>query len=195
MKCKVFIVSVILVCTLLAGSSLAHKKVVVIPLVEDKHTCTGTLVGTRWCDNGNQTVTDMTTGLVWLKHADWGETRPWRSPVGYSDAHMRAGILDEGEVVHIGIGNYKFILNDGSDLGDWRLPTKTELYNLANGTEAVRSSNMRAFRGVKSWTYWSSSTFWSGVISDAWVVYMSSGTALYDEKIYSHYVWPVRGGN
>ena len=31
-------------------------------------TCTGTMNGTRWCDNGNGTVRDMTTGLIWLKN-------------------------------------------------------------------------------------------------------------------------------
>lgn len=35
-------------------------------------TCKGTLYENRWCDNGNGTVTDLTTCLVWLKKADWG---------------------------------------------------------------------------------------------------------------------------
>ena len=36
-------------------------------------TCEGTVsAGGRWCDQGDGTVKDMTTGLVWLKKADWG---------------------------------------------------------------------------------------------------------------------------
>ncbi len=33
--------------------------------------CIGTLNGTRWCDQGDGTVKDMTTGLVWFKDAGW----------------------------------------------------------------------------------------------------------------------------
>lgn len=81
--------------------SAQQNRVVVIPLIEDGITCSGTLVGTRWCDNGDQTVTDMTTGLVWLKHADWGGTMPWRSntPGDLNDANSRAAILRNGDVV------------------------------------------------------------------------------------------------
>ncbi len=122
-------------------------------------TCEGTLNGTRWCDQGDGTVKDMTTGLVWLKKANWGGTKPWRnsstdcsSPnyTCYDDAHMRAGLLYAGAA---GAG-----LSDGSLEGDWRLPTKNELYMLANGTEAVRSGTPRAFTGVQSDYYWSSTT-------------------------------------
>ena len=40
-------------------------------------TCTGTMFGKRWCDNGDGTVTDLTTCLVWLKKADWGGQKVW----------------------------------------------------------------------------------------------------------------------
>jgi hypothetical protein len=41
-------------------------------------TCSGTLSsGGRWCDNGNGTVTDMTTGLIWLKNATCGGMKTW----------------------------------------------------------------------------------------------------------------------
>jgi len=197
MKFRVIIVFVFFACCLSIGISIAHNKVAVIPLIDDGITCSGILVGTRWCDNGDQTVTDMTTGLIWLRHADWGEEKPWRSdtPGGYDDAHTRAGLLEDGEVVYYGIGGYEFILNDGSDVGDWRLPTKTELYNLIRGTEAVRNSSMRAFRGVQPSLYWSSSTWWEGAINYARVMHMENGTQFYDEKIDSHYVWPVRSSN
>ena len=110
-------------------------------------TCRGTMIGTRWCDNGDGTVTDLIgydgkgECLVWLKKADWGGTKPWRndstdcdSPTYtcYDDAHQRAGLLYAGAT--------DADLSDGSVEGDWRLPTKTELSGLANGTEAVRDS-------------------------------------------------------
>jgi len=102
----------------------------------------GTPNGNRWCDNGDGTVTDLTTCLVWLQKADWGGSKKWEDCTNHDDAHTRAGILKAG--------SSGADLSDGSVVGDWRLPTKTELHNLANGTEAVRSGNMRAFTGVQS---------------------------------------------
>lgn len=193
MKFKVFIVSVLFICSLLPELIFAQNKVVVIPLGGDEVSCSGTLVGTRWCDQGDGTVLDMTTGLVWLKNADWGGGRGWRhnttciSPnyICHEDAHTRTGLLSTGAT---GAG-----LSDGSVAGDWRLPTKTELDNLANGTEAVRSDNMRAFTGVQSTYYWSSSTY-ADNISHAWSVHMN-GHVYHHDKGTNCRVWPVRAGN
>lgn len=154
--------------------------------------CTGTLsAGGRWCDNDDGTVTDMTTGLVWLKNASWGEGKLWREEGDYlnnDDAHTRAGILKAGSA---GAN-----LSDDSVEGDWRLPTKTELYALANGTEPVRYDTPRVFTGVQAGDYWSSTTradclshaYWVG-FSDG---YVDCGCASKD--LYHNYVWPVRGG-
>lgn len=174
-----------------ASVVMAQNRVVVIPLMEDAITCSGTLVGTRWCNNGDGTVTDMTTGLVWLRDASWGGTRPWRinsscGGVDYSclnDAHARAGILYSGAA-----GTN---LSDGSVRGDWRLPTKTELYQLANGVEAVRDTTMRAFIGVQYSYYWSSTTY-ATEIQDAWIVHLGSGGSAIDLKTVYYWVWPVR---
>ena len=167
-------------------------------------TCKGTLVGTRWCDNGDGTVTDMTTCLVWLKYADWGRKSPWRnsstdcgSPdyTCYDDAHTRASSLCDGTVIHV-IAYVPYLpiyLTDGSSNGDWRLPTKNELYNLANGKEAVISSNMRAFTGVQ-YSYWSSTTY-EGFSTHAWAVDMDGGGDYGLNKGNDRYVWPVRSGN
>ena len=149
-------------------------------------TCKGTLVGTRWCDNGDGTVTDMNTCLFWLKKADWGGFKKWEDCTTHDDVHTRAGLLAAGSA--------GADLSDGSSVGDWRLPTKTELYNLANGTEAVRSSNMRAFTGVQSSNYWSSTTY-EGDSTFAWYVYMDDGFVFNLYKGSSIYVWPVRSGN
>ena len=197
MKFRVFIVFVFLACCLLPSINLAQNKVVVIPLIDDGITCSGTLVGTRWCDNGNQTVTDMTTGLVWLKFAGWGGQKGWHSfsPGDPDGAHQRAGLLHDGELLHIGIGDYRFYLNDGSVVGDWRLPTKTELSILVNGLEAVSSTNMRAFRGVQSAYYWSSTTY-ANDPTYAWSVSLNAGTVATNLKTHNGlYVWPVRSGN
>ena len=149
-------------------------------------TCDGVLSDEgRWCDNENGTVTDMTTGLVWLKNASWGcQYAFWVSSMGGTNAHDRAAQLKAG------VGG----LTDDSVEGDWRLPTETELYNLANGDEAVRSFDMQAFTGVQSYGYWSSTTY-AGNTHYAWDVYLSIGTVGYALKDYDYYVWPVRSDN
>lgn len=109
-------------------------------------TCSGTLNGTRWCDNLNGTVTDLTTCLVWLKNASWGgQYALWEQYTSDMTARSRSATLENG------IGG----LSDGSCRGDWRLPTIYELRDLANETDAVRHGEMRAFTGVGE-IYWTS---------------------------------------
>jgi hypothetical protein len=156
----------------------------VIP-VQECCTCKGTLVGTRWCDNGDGTVTDLTTCLVWLKKADWGGSRKWEDCSTHNDAQTRAGVLYAG-ATDAG-------LDDGSVVGDWRLPTKTELYGLANGREAVRSGTPRGFTGVQSGFYWSSTT--DAAYTDwAYSVLLENGGEFGSMKSNALYVWPVRAG-
>jgi hypothetical protein len=151
-------------------------------------TCSGTMSGTRWCDNGNGTVTDLTTCLVWLKIAYWGNLKQWREEGDYDhndDAHTRAGILKAG--------TSGADLSDGSVEGDWRLPTKIELDGLAHGTEAVTSGSMQAFTGVQDYSYWSSTTY--GSRTDlAWSVDMEDAIVHVGGKTNFYFVWPVRPG-
>lgn len=143
----------------------------------------GTLVGTRWCDNGDGTVTDMTTGLVWLQEASWGGLKKWEDCTGHDDAHTRAGLLKAADYAW---------LSDGSVEGDWRLPTLGELKALTSGTEPVSLGDMRAFSGVQSFYYWSSTTYANDMLY-AWVVLMDDGNVLSDAKDAPDSVWPVRG--
>jgi len=150
-------------------------------------TCSGTLSGTRWCDNGDGTVTDLTTCLVWLKKADWGGQKKWEDCTGHDDAHTRAGILYDG------LPSGDADLTDESVEGDWRLSTLTELKVLATDPEAVLSNTPRAFTGVRSDFYWSSTTY-ADFTSDAWYVSLYNGSVNHVNKTFTLYVWPVRGG-
>ncbi len=151
--------------------------------------CMGSLSpGGRWCDNEDGTVTDMTTGLVWLQKADWGGGKPWRSNTidNYDDAHTRASLLCAGAT---GAN-----LSDGSVEGDWRLPTKSELVKLTYDSypEYVRSGSPREFDDVQPGCYWSSTSV-AGTY--AWAVYLGSPyDVATDFKEHHNYVWPVRGG-
>ncbi len=146
-------------------------------------TCGGTLNGTRWCDNGDGTVLDMTTGLVWLKNASCMGTKPWIKSDDWNDAQTAAGTLETG--------NVPCNLTDGSTIYDWRLPTYDELKDLALGVEQVRATTPRAFSNVASAQYWSSTSYapnpgW------AWLMHLGDGGTGLLAKDSQLNVWPVR---
>ena len=82
-------------------------------------------------------------------------------------------------------------LTDSSVEGDWRLPTRTELRVLTSGAEAILADQPRAFTGVQSTHYWSSTTHDPG---RAWGVNLSNGNVYVSYKSNTYRVWPVRGG-
>lgn len=156
--------------------------------------CTGTLNGTRWCDNGDGTVTDLLGAtvsgkvkgrcLVWLKNANCSAT--------LADIH-NPGYLNwlDAVIWSSAVTSSVCSLTDSSVEGDWRLPTRTELRVLTSGAEAVLADQPRAFTGVQSTYYWSSTTHDSG---RAWGVNLSNGNVYVSYKSNTYRVWPVRGG-
>ncbi len=95
----------------------------------------------RWCDNGDGTVTDTSTGLVWLQKADWGALSIW------SDAFTRSALCAQTDT--------STGLSDGSIYGDWRLPTADELWCVfVCGYETVDMNSMYKFTGLQEGCYW-----------------------------------------
>jgi hypothetical protein len=70
----------------------------------------------RFTDNGDGTVRDNATGLIWLKNANCFGLRTW------AQASMLANNLANGQCG----------LTDGSSAGDWRLPNIRELLSLVD---------------------------------------------------------------
>jgi hypothetical protein len=133
----------------------------------------------RFTDNGDGTVTDNLTGLIWLKNANFkAGKRTW------AQALADCATLNNGE------GG----LSDGSVEGDWRLPNAKELYSLIDlGRFNPALPSGHPFTGVQSDRYWSSSTVADYTVY-AWVVYLGSGYVVSDDRTFTRYVWPVRGG-
>jgi hypothetical protein len=141
----------------------------------------------RFTDNGNGTVTDKLTKLIWMKNANAFGTKNW------ADALTTANTLASGS------GD----INDGSKAGDWRLPNVRELQSLVDyafyypalpntlGTGKWAEGN--PFQGVQSSYYWSSSTCAYNTTS-AWLVYFYDGYVGSGDKSGSGYVWCVRAG-
>ena len=130
----------------------------------------------RFTDNGNGTVTDNLTGLVWLKNADCFGPKSWEQAL--SDAYM----LSSGQCG----------LSDGSVAGDWRLPNVRELQSLIDYGGPVLPRG-HPFTSVRwSTLYWTSSPV--GSTDHSWYVSLGDGHLFYIEKTSANYVWPVRGG-
>lgn len=146
---------------------------------------------TRFTNNGNGTITDTLTGLIWLQNANCTET------VGSVDKSMGTLTWDNALAWSKNLSAGKCGLSDGSSAGQWRLPTRRELRSLVN--RGVANSTIwlgtKGFNSVQMYNYWSSSTYVS-YTTDAWNVYMSTSTTGAIDKTTSQYmsVWPVRGG-
>jgi len=134
----------------------------------------------RFTDNGDGTVKDNLTGLIWLKNANAFGERIW------SSALTDCNTLNSGE----------HDLTDGSVEGDWHLPTVKELHSLIDfGNYSPALPTVNPFTGVQSYYYWSGTTH--ALYTDrAWFVGLNYGyvsSASKDGSFY--YVWPVRSDN
>lgn len=144
----------------------------------------GATVGLSLTNNGNGTVTDNVTGLIWQRTDD-GTTKTWEQAISYCESLSLGG------------------------QSDWRLPNVKELQSIVDynsksiytspGTDAGGSPlaiNTSAFPNTIPSYYWSSTTFRANSLN-AHSVYFLDGDVdgyFYDVKTSSHYVRCVRGG-
>ena len=115
-------------------------------------------------DNGEGTITDTETDLMWQQQAL--EKRDWDGAMSYAKG--------------LTIGGHS----------DWRLPTIDELKTLVD-EERRDPAIDPIFTDTKSSCYWSSTTS-AGSTSYAWSVYFYDGYADYGNKTGSFYVRCVR---
>lgn len=182
--------------------SYAQNKVVVIPLIDT--VCAGPPApvpktgqtasyqtgddgdlekGVAWPaprlrDNGNGTVTDNLTRLVWLKNANCFSVLRTFS-IAVNDCN--------------GLATGHCSLTDGSQAGDWRLPNLRELHSLVDYTRSNPClPTGHPFMDVLSDNYWSSTTHTGYNAAYAWYVVFSTGGLSSGQKIYGGYVWCVR---
>ena len=149
-------------------------------------TTTTTIVVDRFTYNGDGTVTDNDSGLIWLKDADCLGAMNWENAIS------TAGVL----------ASRSCGLQDGSDPGDWRLPTIEEweafvcreYFSPAVCSTAGRDqwSEDNPFNNVLSRSYWAS-TEYEYDRRFAWMANLDNGDMLYDNRASNIIsVWPVR---
>jgi hypothetical protein len=134
----------------------------------------------RFLDNGDGTLTDKATGLIWLRNANCFGQRTWNNAL--SDCN--------------GLSSGQCGLADGSSAGDWRLPSVRELHSVIDYSQhnpAIGFFALLLIQNLQSHSYWSSTTHATNS-SIAWLVFMFDGFVVFDTKTVSYYVWPVRGG-
>lgn len=144
----------------------------------------------RFTDNGDGTVTDNLSGLIWLQHANCASgTRDW--PTALADV---ADLNADGTMNGNDCGDTS---NGGSQQTDWRLPNSKELLSLidfAHYNPALPTNYATFFPAVvTSGMYWSATTSTRNLAA-AWLVLMWDGYTYTRSKVDTHYVWPVRGG-
>jgi len=120
----------------------------------------------RFTDNGDGTVTDTLTGLMWTK-----------ATVAKGKTHKKATAAAK----KLDVAGHK----------DWRLPTVEELFLLADRSRLRPAIDVEAFPDTENDWYWTSTdSAWAP--SCAWLVYFYYGSAYHSDRDYRACVRAVR---
>ncbi len=134
--------------------------------------------GTRsYTDNGDGTVKDNVTGLVWQK-CTRGQNNDAACTGTATDVAWQTAM--------------KYCKDLSLASKTWRLPSVNELKSLADRSRYNPTINTSYFPATVSSYYWSSSTHVDGA-SLAWSVFFSYGDVGYNGKTGSYYVRCVSG--
>ena len=123
---------------------------------------------THFTDNGNGTVSDNFTGLIWQK-SEAPASMTWEQALEYAATSSLAGKTD------------------------WRLPDIKELQSLNDPTLLNPSFNENYFTVTPSGDYWSSTTLFQ-TPAKAWDINIGYGIVTQHDKTLSEHVLLVRGG-
>ena len=128
----------------------------------------GDTVERSFTDNGDGTVTDNVTGLMWQQEDD-DTTRDWEGALAYC------------ENLTLPEGGY----------ADWRLPDIKELRSIVDNTQYQPAIDWILFPETKTFTYRSSSTY-TVLASYGWYVWFFDGAVRNTKKENGGYVRCVR---
>jgi hypothetical protein len=150
----------------------------------------------RFTDQGDGTIRDNLTGLIWLKNANCFGPKTWFGALN------ACNLLQDGDCE----------LEDGSLPGDWRLPNVRELFSLVhfgvdnpaipNTMGTGKLSDGDPFTGLEcDRTDCSEGNYWTSnrePVSE-WAYYLYLGAAFVKHTdpnniANAFHVWPVRGG-
>jgi len=171
-----------------------------------------------YADNGDGTITDNNTGLMWEKLAQVdtvntgsGDIHDWRTEFWWSCPLNVSGMTVCGVNVTIWDKIDEMNRENYAGYSDWRAPNIRELQSIIdfeaqnpavdhvfnNGDQTgmcTDLSNGNCSFTQSSSDYWSSTTESPGDTSDAYAVYSFNGTVTDDTKTDLDYFRAVRGG-
>jgi formylglycine-generating enzyme required for sulfatase activity len=125
-------------------------------------------ISPRLQDNGDSTVTDRSTGLMWQKYIPTS-LMSWEQSLNYAELLVLAG--------H----------------SDWRLPNIKEIQSLNDEGLSNPSVDLGFFSGFPAGRFWSSTTQYNAT-TRAWYLDFLYGIASYEVKTTSLNLIAVRGG-
>jgi len=167
-------------------------------------------VAQAYVDNGDGTITDTRTGLMWEKKSDDGSIHD------KDDVYTLGLTVPPYTLNGTAVTTFLAALNAGGGFAghtDWRLPNLTELESIRNlqnvspAVSAAFNSNCGAGSGGNPGctvttcsctllaSYWSSSSYAGPAAELAWEVRFGDGTVDSEFKDTDSYVRAVRGGS
>jgi quinol monooxygenase YgiN len=130
----------------------------------------------RFTDNGDGTVTDNLTRLVWLKNADPFGWRTWEQ-----------ALRDCNE-----LASGRYGLTDGSVANEWRLPNIREIESLVDYNNVGPClPTGHPFVNVRPSSYWTSTSV-AAAPTQAMFIILGVGPSIFESKEHPFFVWPVR---
>lgn len=182
----------------------AKKQLAAItPLPQPTPKATASLIANRYQDNGDGTVTDVTTNLMW-KRCTEGQTWNGETCVGETESMTWNAIMPDGE---------QKIWPAFAGYTDWRVPTREELkslvycssgdpkiwndiinkkdYNGCKGKYQRPTIDQQAFPNTPRW-FWTATPYTDDCCS--WIVYFGDGSIGYNGRTNSYFVRGVRAG-
>ena len=143
-------------------------------------------------DNGDGTITDTTTGLMWDKCSRgqvWDNTTPPGTCTGAPGIFTWEGALVEATVANTPVANTPSHRN----FTDWRLPNRTELESLVKIDASAPAIDGTVFPATASAWYWTSTTYAPNP-AYAWFVFFDNGNSFASHKTLTFHVRLVRSG-
>ena len=126
-----------------------------------------TIIANHFTDNGNGTITDNFTQLIWQKNPNT-TAQTWDSALAYTENISLASATD------------------------WRLPNIKELQSLNDESVANPSVNAAFFSAIGVHNYWSATSL-PNQTTKAWYWNTQFGITTYDTKTNTNYVICVKG--
>lgn len=131
--------------------------------------------GARFTDNGDGTITDNGTGLMWVKDPENDLPAPWPGACAWELAIMRCESLTF------------------AGHSDWRLPNINELLSILDYSRYSPAVDPTFFPNTINDYYWTSST-WKGSTGSKHLINFIFPFTYFISKTSSYYVRPVRLG-